>query len=160
MQAIRRRHTVDQAVTVAAALDPIEVAHGEGPAGSSCVYGIGSVRDLCDAHRAGASVVRVAAHCTAAAEADISAQYVAAARELDMDTVGALTTHGVAERFDAGLAGVGAGVGNAPLEVFIAVADKFEHAHGRDLFALRDADMLTDVALDLPTAQKAQGDAS
>ncbi|MBK3575395.1 4-hydroxy-2-oxovalerate aldolase [Streptomyces sp. MBT65] len=205
MHAIRHQYTVDQAVTTAAALDAagvdsIEVAHGDGLAGSSRVDGFGahtalerigavadavtraqvatlllrgiaSVHDLCDAHRAGASVVRVATHRT---EADISAQHIAAARELGMDTVGflrmsqltdpahlarraklmeshaatcvhvvdpdgVLTMHGVAEPVDAGLAGVGAGTGNAPLEVFVAAADKLGHAHGCDLFAVQDA---------------------
>ncbi len=124
-----------------------------------------------DAHSAGATVVRGATHCT---EADISAQHIAAARELGMDTVGflmmshmtdpaglahqaklmegygaacvyvvdsggALTMRDVAERVDASLAGMGAGAGNAPLEVFVAAADKLGLAHGYDLFALQDA---------------------
>jgi acetaldehyde dehydrogenase len=124
-----------------------------------------------DAHSAGVTVVRVATHCT---EADISAQHIAAARELGMDTVGflmmshmtdpaglahqaklmegygatcvyavdsggALTMRDVAERVDASLAGMGAGAGNAPLEVFVAAADKLGLAHGCDLFALQDA---------------------
>jgi 4-hydroxy 2-oxovalerate aldolase len=99
-----------------AGVDAIEVAHGDGLAGGSVNYGpgshtdwawieaaaeaitnarlttlllpgVGTIHELKHAYDLGVRSVRIATHCT---EADISAQHIAAARELGMDVSGFL----------------------------------------------------------------------
>jgi 4-hydroxy 2-oxovalerate aldolase len=224
-----------------AKVDLIEVSHGDGLNGNSINYGfskhtepeyltavkevlthsklcalllpgIGTIEDLKTAHELGVETIRVATHST---EADISAQHIEAARELDMDVVGFLMmahmtptaelvkqarlmesygAHCVyvvdsagallmdetrekvkafkdelgcqvgfhnhnnlglgvantvvaieagADRADASLAGMGAGAGNCPLEVLIAVLDRMGVETGVELYPLIDgADQL------------------
>lgn len=121
MHAIRHGYSVDDVrrivrVLDAAGVDGIEVAHGDGLAGSSLTYGVGAHRDeewiraaaeecerarlttlllpgigtlneLRTAHALGVRAVRVATHCT---EADIAPQHIRLARELGMDVAGFL----------------------------------------------------------------------
>ncbi|NED09566.1 4-hydroxy-2-oxovalerate aldolase, partial [Streptomyces sp. SID6648] len=56
--------------------------------------GVGTVHELKRAHDLGVRSVRVATHCT---EADVSAQHIAAARELGMDVSGFLMLSHMAE---------------------------------------------------------------
>ncbi|HUL25104.1 MAG TPA: 4-hydroxy-2-oxovalerate aldolase [Streptosporangiaceae bacterium] len=128
MHATRHRLAPELAAAIAAALDAagvdaIEVAHGDGLAGTSVTYGagsntdddwiaavaavitkarlttlllpgIGTIGDLKGAYALGVRSVRVATHCT---EADIAAQHIATARELGMDVAGFLMMSHMAE---------------------------------------------------------------
>ena len=120
MHAMRHRIEPDRLGAIAAALDAagvaaIEVAHGDGLAGSSVNYGAGSHTDWewieaaardasapsrprcccrasarspsCAALELGVRSVRVATHCT---EADVAAQHIATARDLGLDVSGFL----------------------------------------------------------------------
>jgi 4-hydroxy 2-oxovalerate aldolase len=121
MHAIRHRITPALVGRIVAALEAagvaaIEVAHGDGLAGSSLNYGpgsntdwewieaaaarastavlttlllpgVGTLADLRRAYDLGVRSVRVATHCT---EADVAAQHIAQARGLGMDVSGFL----------------------------------------------------------------------
>ena len=222
----------------AAGVPLIEVTHGDGLGGESVNYGfpahgddeylaavipqvtrakvsallipgIGTVDHLKMAPDLGVHTIRVATHCT---EADVAEQHIAAARKLEMDTVGFLMMahmiapeaavkqaklmeayganciyatdsagymlpddvkaligalrdalkpeteigfHGHhnlamgvansiaaiaagATRIDGSAAGLGAGAGNTPLEVFAAVCDRMGIETGIDLYKLMD----------------------
>ena len=121
MHAVRHRISTEEVARIVAALDAagvdaIEVAHGDGLAGSSLNYGpgshtdsewievaaanisrarlttlllpgVGTIKELRHAYDLGVRSVRVATHCT---EADVSAQHIATAREIGMDVAGFL----------------------------------------------------------------------
>ena len=228
-----------------ARIDVIEVSHGDGLGGSSIQYGraaasdesliaavvaaspnariavlllpgIGTLEQLKRARDLGATVARVATHCT---EADIAEQHIAWARDNGMTTVGflmmshlhtaeglaaqasimenagahvvyvvdsagALVPQSAAERvsalrsalacevgfhahnnlgcgvgnalaavdagatwLDGSLCGLGAGAGNAQLEVLAAALERSGHSANADLFALLD--VAADVVADL-----------
>jgi len=121
MHALGHQYAKEQVDEIALALDAarvdaIEVAHGDGLAGSSFNYGfgahtdwawleglaermqharlttlllpgIGTIDDLKRAHDLGVASVRIATHCT---EADIAAQHIKAAKKMGMDVGGFL----------------------------------------------------------------------
>ncbi len=121
MHAIGHQYRLEQVRDIcraldAAGVDAVEVAHGDGLAGSSFNYGfgahtdwewleeaadvlekavlttlllpgIGTIDDLMRAYDIGVRSVRVATHCT---EADIADQHIAKARDLGMDVAGFL----------------------------------------------------------------------
>lgn len=74
---------VDQLDLIAAAVDEATAAK----IAVLMLPGLGTVHHLKQAHQAGASVARIATHCT---EADVSLQHFGAARDLGMETVGFL----------------------------------------------------------------------
>jgi 4-hydroxy 2-oxovalerate aldolase len=171
----------------------IEVSHGDGLGGSSFNYGfsktpeqdliraavktaksakiaflmlpgLGTKDDIRAALDSGASVCRVATHCT---EADVSRQHFGLARELGLETVGFLmmahssppedlakqarimadagcqcvyvVDSAGALQIDGSTRRFGAGAGNTPIEAFAAAAEKIGIRTGIDVLKIIDA---------------------